>query len=454
MFDIVDFYPSISEKLLQESLEFAKQFTDITPEDIRVIMHARKSILFSENNVWCKKNNPNMFDVTMGSYDGAEVCELVGLFILNKLRTKFNNENIGLYRDDGLAAFRNMGPRTADKIKKQFIDTFKEYGLKITIESNLKIVNYLDITLDLSNGKYYPYRKHGNTPQYINAKSNHPPQIIKQLPASISERISRLSCHEAEFNKAATQYNEALKSSGFKTSLKYKSKSEITTPNKAKRRRNIIWFNPPYSRSVKTNVGHTFLSLVSRHFTTDNPLHKLFNRSNMKISYSCLSNMANIIKSHNTKIQRKPHDSNDETSDRKCNCRVKPDCPLNGECKSNNIVYEATVTAEDRSIRNYIGMTEHSFKTRYADHKQSFEKKKYATKTSLSRYLWKLKEAGIKHSIKWSIMQRARAYRGGSRQCNLCLAEKLCILNADKRFLLNKKSELISVCRHKNKFLC
>ena len=119
-----------------------------------------------------------------------------------------------------------------------------------------------------------------------------------------------------------------------------------------------------------------------------------------------------------------------------------------------NIVYEATVTAEDRSIRNYIGMTEHSFKTRYADHKQSFEKKKYATKTSLSRYLWKLKEAGIKHSIKWSIMQRARAYRGGSRQCNLCLAEKLCILNADKRFLLNKKSELISVCRHKNKFLC
>ena len=71
-----------------------------------------------------------MFDVTMGSYDEVEVCELVGLFMLNKLRTKFSNDNIGLYRDDGLATFRNMGPRTADKIKKQFIDTFKEYGLK------------------------------------------------------------------------------------------------------------------------------------------------------------------------------------------------------------------------------------------------------------------------------------------------------------------------------------
>ena len=97
------------------------------------------------------------------------------------------------------------------------------------------------------------------------------------------------------------------------------------------------------------------------------------------------------------------NNSNDETLDMKCNCRVKPECPLNGKCKYNNTVYEATVTAEDRSIRNYIGMTEHNFKTRCADHKQSFEKKKYATKTSLSRYLWKLKKAGKKHSIKWSI---------------------------------------------------
>ena len=139
---------------------------------------------------------------------------------------------------------------------------------------------------------------------------------------------------------------------------------------------------------------------------------------------------------------------------RSCQFLPLSDRTINGECKSNNIVYEATVTAEDGTMRNYIGMTEHCFKTQYADPKQSFEKKKYATKTSLSRYLWKLKESGIKYSIKGSVMQRARAYRSGLRQCNLCLAEKLCILNADKRFLLNKKSELISSCRHKNKFLC
>lgn len=52
----------------------------------------------------------------MGGFDGAEVRELVGLFILRKLRSKFKNDEIGLYRDNGLTAFRNMGSRTAEKI--------------------------------------------------------------------------------------------------------------------------------------------------------------------------------------------------------------------------------------------------------------------------------------------------------------------------------------------------
>lgn len=128
-------------------------------------MHARRSILFDKEKPWVKRNNTSLFDVSMGSYDGAEVCELVGLFMLHKLDQKFtNNKNIGLYRDDGLAAFRNMGPRTADKTRKLFIETFAESGLRITIESNLKVVNFLDITLNLHNGKYYPYGKPGNPP--------------------------------------------------------------------------------------------------------------------------------------------------------------------------------------------------------------------------------------------------------------------------------------------------
>ena len=61
-----------------------------------------------------------MFDVAMGSYDGAEVCELVGLYILHKFTTAFPNGNIGLYRDDGLVAFRNMSARSLDKARKDF----------------------------------------------------------------------------------------------------------------------------------------------------------------------------------------------------------------------------------------------------------------------------------------------------------------------------------------------
>ena len=84
VFDIENFSPSITEKLLSESITFAKQHTSITDRDIDIIMHSRKSLLFDKNTAWIKKNNSS-FDITMGSYDGAEVCELVGPFILKYL---------------------------------------------------------------------------------------------------------------------------------------------------------------------------------------------------------------------------------------------------------------------------------------------------------------------------------------------------------------------------------
>ena len=52
-------------------------------------MHSKKSILLHNGSPWVKKDNDGMFDVTMGTFDGAEVCELVGLFILNDLANKY-----------------------------------------------------------------------------------------------------------------------------------------------------------------------------------------------------------------------------------------------------------------------------------------------------------------------------------------------------------------------------
>jgi len=75
-------------------------------------MHSRKSLLFNNDKAWIKKEY-SFFDVTMGSYDGAEGCELFGLFILNDLICNiYGKENIGLQRDDGLAVFKNItGPQ-------------------------------------------------------------------------------------------------------------------------------------------------------------------------------------------------------------------------------------------------------------------------------------------------------------------------------------------------------
>ena len=153
----------------------------------------------------------------MGSYDGAEICELVGLYMLHKLDQRFNNN-----RHTGLPLSGTWVPSTAEKMKKDIKDVFNQAGLRITIETNQKVVNYLDITLNLLTEKYYPYRKPRNTPLYIDARSNYPPSILKQLPKAISKRISELSCSKEKFDKAALAYNDALKSSNFPERLTYK----------------------------------------------------------------------------------------------------------------------------------------------------------------------------------------------------------------------------------------
>ena len=90
-------------------------------------------------------------------------------------------------------------------------------GLKITIEANKKVVNFLDVTLNLNNGKYMPYNKPNNNPLYINKKSNHPPSIIDNIPLSINKRLSEISYDEESFYKAAPLYQNALNNSGYKT---------------------------------------------------------------------------------------------------------------------------------------------------------------------------------------------------------------------------------------------
>ena len=150
-----------------------------------------------------KKEGNGEFDVTMGSNDGAETCKLAGLFLLYSIGEKLDKDNIGLNRDDGLAYFKNNNGYQNNKIRKELIKIFQTHGLKLEIKCNLKSVDYLDITLDLNTGSYRPYRKTNNDTRYINAKSNHPPSILKQIPAAISKQISINSSNKQIFQKAA-----------------------------------------------------------------------------------------------------------------------------------------------------------------------------------------------------------------------------------------------------------
>ena len=106
-------------------------------------------------------------------------------------------------------------------IKKQLCAIFKQEGLSITVETNLKEVNFLDVTLDLRTGLYKPYIKPNDIPLYVHKQSNRPPSIIKNLPAGINKRLSSLSANEQIFNEAAKPYQEALRRSGYDYQLKF-----------------------------------------------------------------------------------------------------------------------------------------------------------------------------------------------------------------------------------------
>ena len=178
-FDIVEFYPSITQDLLNRALDFASDYDSITNDERNIIIHAKNSTLIHKQQPWQKKGN-TAFDVTMGSFDGAETCELVGSFLLSQLQNL--DINIGLYRDDGLA-ISNSTPRETENIKKEICRVFNRNGLRITIEANKRIVDFLDVTLNLNNNTYQPFTKPNTTLQYVHCESNHPPITIKNNSA-------------------------------------------------------------------------------------------------------------------------------------------------------------------------------------------------------------------------------------------------------------------------------
>ena len=93
-------------------------------------------------------------------------------------------------------------------------------------------------------------------------------------------------------------YQKAIDESGYNFKLTYNPEANQTTRNRKNRKRNITWYNPPWDVNVKTNLGKKFLGIVDKCFSQNHPLHKIFNRHTLKLSYSCMPNMKTIIASH------------------------------------------------------------------------------------------------------------------------------------------------------------
>ena len=137
-----------------------------------------------------------------------------------------------------------------------------------------------------------------------------------------------------------------LKNSGYKTKLQYQQPKD-NNQNKNSRKRNIIWFNPPYSKSVKTNTGRIFIKLISEHFLPNHKFVKIFNKNPIKLSYSCMPNIRSKINDDNKKILW----SKSTEPQKLCNCFIRENCSMNGLCLSSSYLYQGTITCSNSKYR-------------------------------------------------------------------------------------------------------
>ena len=164
----------------------------------------------------------------------------------------------------------------------------------------------------------------------------------------LEHRLSNNSPNKEIFERSKQEYEEALKNDGYRIKLEYRDREESNTQKRRNRPRKILWFNPHYSLEVVNNLGKVFFKLLKRNFPSGNPLHKIFNKNCVKLSYSCMPNINSIINKSN--IAKLSKEKNKVIA--KCNCRDKVRCPLEGKCKQECVVYKVEVYSDPSNNRN------------------------------------------------------------------------------------------------------
>ena len=240
-------------------------------------------------------------------------------------------------------------------------------------------------------------------------------------------------------------------SSGYEYKLHF-DKDATSRSSRKNRKRNITWFNPPYSANVSTPLGAKFLKIIDTCFPPTNPLRKILNRSTVKVSYRCMPNMGQVLAKHNAKVSKQMGVPDPPAG---CNCRGGPsECPLSGQCLTEQLVYQATVVRGDtQQVETYTGLTGGRFKTRFNKHMSDFRNEASEKATTLSKHIWGLKRQNIPYNISWKKLAKSRVFNPVTKTCQLCLMEKYLIMFAPQGATLNRRSELFNTCRHRLKDL-
>ena len=140
------------------------------------------------------------------------------------------------------------------------------------------------------------------------------------------------------FYETAPYYEQHLASCGYNKNLTYQQQGENieNIKNIRKNRQcNNIWFNPPHSKSLQTNIGKYFFRLVNKHFPPGHKLYKIFNKSTLKLSYPCMLNLKAKIDEHNKRIL----ETTLPPKTKLCNCLKKENCPMRGAYLTEKILY-------------------------------------------------------------------------------------------------------------------
>ena len=155
--------------------------------------------------------------------------------------------------------------------------------------------------------------------------------------------------------------------------------------------------------NVKSNMGKTFLKLLQKHFSPTHPMYTIFKKNKIKISYSCFPHIGSILSSHNKRML------NSNSTECRCNCNNRDECPLENKCLNPRVVYRADVTnKKNDEHKYYYGISDTPFKDRYENHKTFFRHRSHLIASDLSKCYWKLVDNGAEPTIKFSIAKRVK----------------------------------------------